>query len=345
MIRGRRWGSWKSWLEALEKCAGRLYGQCAEDRAEVCEARAGCAGFAGQTERFEEETVEFEFLAALKINEGGGFVGAHRFCAVDVDVRGGFGHGKPAGLRGMDDFKHQFADELEPARIGKEEIGGKTRAAFLGWGELAGNHGLDSRATCNTKSVERNVPNQFFPVGLFEVFGDFARHAGGGDKGCDGMRSRQGRAAIFAENNHSVIDVVNLPRRGAVDADETEAAHCVCVSGNGGDGGFVAEAVLQSEHDCAGANQRTEERGQRGVGGGFEGDDYQLHGADFFGSPGAPRLDVEVAVNAFDLNAEAADNFVIGAEKEVNFVAGLAESRAIIASQGTAADDGDFHLN
>ena len=63
------------------------------------------------------------------------------------------------------------------------------------------------------------------------------------------------------------------------------------------------------------------------------------------GLAGAPGADVEIALDALNVNAVAADDVVIGAEQEMNLMSGPAKARPIEAAEGAAADDGDFHRN
>ena len=83
--------------------------------AERFEARGVCPGGSGLPKRFEEKAVQFEWLTALEVNQGRGFVSAHSTGAFDLMVGKGVGDVEAEGTSGRDNFEREIADQTFPA--------------------------------------------------------------------------------------------------------------------------------------------------------------------------------------------------------------------------------------
>jgi hypothetical protein len=108
---------------------------------------------------------------------------------------------------------------------------------------------------------------------------------------------------------------------------------------------FIAQAVLQGEQEGARFEQRGQESGEGGVMGALQGDDDEVTRAD--GSrvginPGVWQ--VEVAREAFEVEAVLPHVRVVAAEEEVDIMSLLGQAAAVVATDGASADDGDAGL-
>jgi hypothetical protein len=154
------------------------------------------------------------------------------------------------------------------------------------------------------------------------------------------MGARLGLPLELAQNDLPVTDVLNDPRRHAVQTDKAEAAHDLLDREQARQVFLVAQAVLQREHRCAGSDERRQQFGERLVGSGLEPDEDEVSGTDFFWE-GAPRLDLEIAFGAADQDALPPHGLVIRAQQEMDLVPGARQLGAVKAPDRTAADDRD----
>jgi serine/threonine-protein kinase len=135
----------------------------------------------------------------------------------------------------------------------------------------------------------------------------------------------------------------DFPGSNAVQTDEADAAHGFFGPGDGGDGGFVAESVLQGQNGGLRTGQGWEQSRQRRVGGCFEANDHQVRGADFLRETGGARLNMKRAIHALNPDAMPAHRLIIRAQEKVDIVSGAAEPGAVETAQSPASNDRDFH--
>src|SRR5437660_1775460 len=150
-------------------------------------------------------------------------------------------------------------------------------------------------------------------------------------------------ALEFANDHHSMVDVVNDTGRNPIETNETEASHDLFDRKQFREQLFIAEAILQGQHRGLGTDQLRQQPGKFGVGGGFQGDHHEIGMANLLGRSRAPRHNPEVSLRGFYGNAMAPDMVVIGAEQKVDFVPVATEFRAIETADGTATNDRNFH--
>ena len=218
---------------------------------------------------------------------------------------------KSKGASGSDNFADEFANELFPIRIGQEFVGRETRTDKSPRLNLAGENGFLSGGAGNTKAIEGDVPGQFFPVRLGQIFSDAAgnsclsKHCG------NLMHARLRQTAELAHNDSTVVDVMNHAGLRAVETNEAEAAENLFGSKDFCQLFLVAEAVLKSNDCRGGANQRRNQFRQTVVRGRFEADQHHISHPDFLGMPGADWMNVKVAITALDGYSFAANYFVI----------------------------------
>jgi hypothetical protein len=130
----------------------------------------------------------------------------------------------------------------------------------------------------------------------------------------------------------------------AIQANKAEAAEDLFGRKDRGENFFVCEAVLEGEDCRVRINEWRNEGRELVVGGGFDGDENEIAGTDLVGSFRAFGTDVEVAFGAENFHAVTANVIVIGAEKKMQFVAGMREFRAVIAADCAGTHNCDFHL-
>ena len=87
------------------------------------------------------------------------------------------------------------------------------------------NEGFIAGSGGDAKAVEGNVPNQFIPVGVDQIFGNFAVNPGVAKHSGDVVGARFRPSAELADDHGAVIDMLNDSRREAVQTDETQTAH------------------------------------------------------------------------------------------------------------------------
>jgi hypothetical protein len=117
---------------------------------------------------------------------------------------------------------------------------------------------LKSRHAGHPEAIEGNVPHQLFPARLFEILRHFAGNARAGKGLADVMGARLRRTAIFAQDDGPMRKVQDFPRRNAVQTNEADSTHGFFGPRDGGDGGFIAQPVLQRQD----GRVRTGQRGQ-----------------------------------------------------------------------------------
>lgn len=303
------------------------------------------AGFLGLAQRFEKHTFQFERPALLEVDQRGGFVGAHDASAFDLFVGELMRRFVSERGRGPDDFVHQFADKSFPARVTQQFVGRKNRCERLpiynrrfriDQGFVAGDCG-------DAETVKWDVPDEFVPVSVREVFRDFAIHAGVAKHARDIVRARLGPALEFAEDDDAMAEMLHDSGRGAVQTDKTKPAHDLLDGKQPGKFLFIAEPILQGENGGFGADERREQSGELIVGGGFKRNENKIARTDFIGSFGAFGADVEIALAAVNGDAAAFDGIIVRAEEEMDILTGAGEFRAVKTAQRSRADDGDFH--
>ena len=134
--------------------------------------------------------------------------------------------------------------------------------------------------------------------------------------------------------------VLNDAGGGAVEADEAEAAHDAPGAEVGGEEFLVAKAVLEGDERGIGPEQRRDERGEGGVGGGLQGDEDDVARAHFLGGPiGIDLRQMEIAIFRADGQPVAADGIEVAAHEEMHVAPGVGQLRAIIAAHRAGADD------
>src|SRR6266511_3428732 len=304
---------------------------------------AGCRHTATPSlpERFEEEAFQFERLAALEVDQGRSFVGAHRACALDVFLHDGLVELEAERLGGMDDFEHQFADDFAPGRIGQKLVGGETRAARSDG--TAARESFEAGAAGDAEAIEWNIPDELLPMGAGEVVGDVAGDAGALKHRAKVVRARLGPAPELAEHDAPVVDVLHDSRSDAIEADETKPAQDLFRLEKGGELFLVAQAVLECQQRGARTNQRREKLRKLLIGSGLQRDDDEVGDANPGRFPSALRTRVEVALGAANGDAVSAHNLVIGTEQEMHVAPVATEFAAVEAAYGATADKGDFH--
>ena len=93
---------------------------------------------------------------------------------------------------GADDFVHDFADEIFPARFGEKLVGSEHRTerlAIADW-RLRIYQGIVTGGSGNAEAVEGDVPGEFLPAGALQVFDDAAVDAAGLEELCELRRAR-----------------------------------------------------------------------------------------------------------------------------------------------------------
>jgi hypothetical protein len=208
---------------------------------------------------------------------------------------------------------------------------------------LSADYGGIAGGASDTQSVEGDVPSELFPVSAREVFTNPARDSSGLENCSQFGSARTGPALKLTEDDLAMVNVMNQAGLQAVQANETEPAQNLFRGHELRELLFVAQAILQGEDSGCGSNEGRQQVAELAVGGGLQADDDQVAGADLLWCPGAPGPDMEIALRAANRDALAAHNLVIGAEQEMEVVAGAGELCAIKASYGPTANDGDAH--
>lgn len=131
------------------------------------------------------------------------------------------------------------------------------------------------------EAVEGDIPDEFAPLGASEGVGGVAGDSGG----LEGVGDLPGECAVggwlvFTDGDFSAGGVADVAWGDAVDANKAEAAENGVLREELGELLDVAEAVLQGEKACFGADQWGEDTLVMGVGGGFPRDDDPINRAD-----------------------------------------------------------------
>jgi hypothetical protein len=75
----------------------------------------------------------------------------------------------------------------------------------------------------------------------------------------------------------------------------------------------------------------------------FEGNENEVANADLFGRVGAFRLDMKIALRAFDKDPFASNGLIIGAQTKMDLVAQASELAAVETANSSATYNCDFH--
>jgi len=137
-----------------------------------------------------------------------------------------------------------------------------------------------------------------------------------------------------------VAKVLDDTRRGAVEADETEAAHDAPRAELGGEQFLIAEAILKRDHAGIGTEQRRDEGGEGCIGRGLEGDEDHVARAHFLRrAVGVDAREVKIAILRADGEAVAAHGSEIAPHQEMDVATGVRKLRPIIPPERAGADD------
>ena len=117
-----------------------------------------------------------------------------------------------------------MADPGFPGRVGEELIRGEARCEWAFRGQKPQIEGGKPGGAGDAKAVEWDIPHQLLPVGMTQVFGDLAGHAGIPKGLGDLMGARVRRTLELTEDDPAVGDVADDSGLDAVDADKAEAA-------------------------------------------------------------------------------------------------------------------------
>lgn len=245
-------------------------------------------------------------------------------------------------VTGGDYFGHQLIYNSKPARVSQQTVGGET--VRQGTAVSAGYESIEARATGDSQAVERNVPNELFPVGAFEIIGNRAGDPGVAKSGSDLVSARFGPALEFADFDFAMGEMMNDAGFGAVQANEAKPAENLFDGKKGGEGFFIAQAVLKRQERGVRSDQGREQRREEMIDRGFERDDHQVAGADLSGILGGAGTSVEIAFRTEDLHAMAPDLVEIRTEKKMDLVSCAPEFGAVIAADRTGSDDSDLHV-
>src|SRR6266481_5424998 len=93
----------------------------------------------------------------------------------------------------------QFIGRQGPAFARKLRRGGRGRS----------HQGIDARDTGYTQSIEGNIPDKLFPMGLSQVCSDLARYSRVAKHSRDVVHARLRPALKFSKHDESMIHVMN----------------------------------------------------------------------------------------------------------------------------------------
>ena len=156
--------------------------------------------------------------------------------------------------------------------------------------------GVESRRAGDTETVERDIPDQLFPVRLFEVGRDIDRDAGRADELGDRGGQLIRRTTVAAEDDLAVGDVMDDAGLGAVEADKAHAAEDRLGREKFRQCSLVAQAVLECQQGGMLADQGRQHFAEAMVRRGLQGDDDEIARADFPRRLGGDWADMKIAV-------------------------------------------------
>lgn len=208
---------------------------------------------------------------------------------------------------------------------------------------LGTSQGLETKGTGDPETIERDIPRQFFPMRLREVWRNGARHARMSEHAGDVMRARLGPALEFPEDYLSVIKMLNDAWLDTIETNEAESTHDLFGRNKTCQLLLVAQTVLQRQYRSGWSDQRGQQAAELGVGSRLQGDDDQICMADFHGRPGAFRPDLKIALGTADENSLATDGLVIRPQQEMDLLARPGEFGPVKAADGATTNDSDLH--
>ena len=197
---------------------------------------------------------------------------------------------------GGDDLVHQFRDKLLPGPVVEQGVSGEAGADGLAGAELPDECRVETRRTGDTETVERDIPDQLFPVRLFEVGRDIDRDARRADELGDRGGQLIRRTTAAAEDDLAVGDVMDDAGLGAVEADKAHAAEDRLSREQFRQYSLVGQAVLECQQGGMLADQRRQQFAEAMVRRGLQGDDDEIARADFPRRLGGDWADMKIAV-------------------------------------------------
>ena len=154
-----------------------------------------------------------------------------------------------------------------------------------------------------------------------------------------------GRALKFAQNNLPVAEVLDDPRRDAIQADEAQSAHDLLCREKARKLLLVAQPVLQRQHRGRRTHQGRQQFGEPVIGRGLQPDEDQFSRTDFPRALGALRPDLKIAFRTADKDALAPHGFVVRTQEEMDLVPGASKIGAVKTPDRPAANDRDSHIS
>ena len=222
--------------------------QLLQHRAQGRKTRGGDARLARKAERRKKKALQLQFLPALKIHQSGSLVRAHACCSLDVAISGGLGHGHSQRLGRVYGFHHEFAHQLRPSRFGEQEVGRQAGREFLRGRQLPGQDGIQAGTTRDTQPVERNIPDEFIPMGLLQVLRNLTAQSRLREERGDLMRARLRKPPKFSQCDGAMRDVVYLSGRNPVQANEAETSQSLLAAHQRCNQRLIAQTILQSQN-------------------------------------------------------------------------------------------------
>jgi len=286
------------------------------------------AGGAGAAEGLAPDGFEFDFAAGEVVDEARGAVGAHGRGDAELFVNERVGDRYAVSGGGALDVVHERAGAGDERGIGADAVGG----------EAAGG---------DSEAVEGDVPDEFTPTGGADVVGELDADSGGFEGVGETTGAVGDGAGKFAEDDEAGAVDGDFGGGGSSGADDAEGAENALGADEGGEVFVGAEAVLDGEDGGVGVEERGEESGEGGVGGGLECDEDEVDGPDVGGvgegGDGAEFEGLVVFDEMGEERATGAHGGEVAAEEETDVVAGEGETGAVEESEGAGTEDGDGH--
>jgi hypothetical protein len=151
-------------------------------------------------------------------------------------------------------------------------------------------------------------------------------------------------AGELAQADITRLRVIELAGRRAVDAHERDPAEHAAGAEQGGQIVLAAQPILQREDCGLLVQKRPDEPGELGILGRLQRDDHEVdlgHRRRVVVSVNLLGAEREVAADATDAQAVAADVLVIGAQQHVHVMPVLREPPAVIPAERAGTDDRD----